>query len=35
MLGSVIVTTDELQWLKNHWNHGNVFETWVVRVTEV
>ena len=27
-------STVEPQWLKNLWDHGNSFETWVVRATE-
>ena len=26
--------TAEPQWLENLWDHGNSFETWVVRATE-
>ena len=26
--------TVELQWLEHFWDHGNLFETWVVRTTE-
>ena len=26
--------TVELQWLEHLWDHGNLFETWVVRATE-
>ena len=26
--------TVEPQWLKHLWDHGNSFETWVVRATE-
>ena len=26
--------TVELQWLEHLWDHGNAFETWVVRATE-
>ena len=26
--------TVEPQWLKHLWDHGNLFETWVVRATE-
>ena len=29
-----IVQTVELQWLEHLWDHGNLFETWVVRATE-
>ena len=25
----------ELQWLERLWDHRNLFETWVVRATEV
>ena len=28
------IHTVELQWLEHHWDHGNLFETWVVRATE-
>ena len=24
----------ELQWLEHVWDHGNLFETWVVRASE-
>ena len=26
--------TVELQWLEHHWDHGNLFEIWVVRATK-
>ena len=29
-----IATIVELQWLEHFWDHGNVFEIWVVRATE-
>ena len=29
-----VENTVELQWLKHHWDHENLFETWVVRATE-
>ena len=29
-----ILHTVELQWLEHLWDHGNLFEIWVVRVTE-
>ena len=29
-----ILITVELQWLEHLWDHGNLFETWVVRATE-
>ena len=28
------INTVELQWLEHHWDHGHLFETWVVRATE-
>ena len=31
---SVFGNTVEPQWLEHHWDHGNSFETWVVRGTE-
>ena len=30
----VIIATVELQWLEHLWDHGNLFEIWVVRATE-
>ena len=29
-----MANTVELQWLEHLWDHGNSFETWVVRTTE-
>ena len=29
-----VQNTVELQWLEHLWDHGNSFETWVVRATE-
>ena len=31
---NVLLCTVEPQWLEHLWDHGNVFETWVVRATE-
>ena len=31
---SVIVITEEFQWLEHLWNHENMFETGVVRANE-
>ena len=28
------ICTVEPQWLEHLWDHGNLFETWVVRATE-
>ena len=30
----VVAYTVETQWLEHLWDHGNLFETWVVRATE-
>ena len=32
LLGLCVIV--EIQWLKHLWDHGNLFETWVVRATE-
>ena len=29
-----LLHTVELQWLEHRWDHGNLFETWVVRAIE-
>ena len=33
-LKTVYPYTVELQWLEHRWDHGNLFEIWVVRATE-
>ena len=34
VMTNVLQCTVEPQWLEHLWDHGNSFETWVVRATE-